>query len=145
MKRFKLFILMLMCAFGSCNPDDPVTISGDKVPDPNYGTIEFNFVIPELKLPDKGLHRVDLSLARSMDSLYRKVFCDAANVSDFKQNYSFVLLPGRYFYQAGITCTCQADSCLYAGFPRGQLSIWWTSGWVDVEKGKVFSQKLIFK
>ena len=134
-----------MCAFGSCNPEGPLIVHGDNLPDPRYGTIEFDFVMPELKLPDKGLHRVDLSLARSADSLLRKVFCDAANVSDYKEKYSFVLLPGRYFYQAGITCTCQADSCLYAGFPGGQLSVWWTSGWVDVEKGKVFSQKLNFK
>ncbi len=145
MKRYKLFILIVIGAFSSCNPDIPGTDPNDNVNDPKYGTIEFEFVIPELALPDKGLHRVDLSLAKSLDSLYRKQFSNAANVSDYKERYSFTLLPGRYFYQAGITCTCQADSCLYAGFPGGQLSIWWTSGWVDVEKGKVFSRKLIFQ
>lgn len=145
MKRLKLFILILAGAFGSCNPDIPGTDPGDIAGDPKYGTIEFDFVVPELDLPAKGLHRVDLSLAKSPDSLYRKLFCNAANVSDYKEKYSFILLPGRYFYQAGITCTCLADSCLYAGFPGGQLSIWWTSGWVDVEKGKVFSHKLFFK
>ena len=145
MKQLKLFILILIGAIASCNPDVPGTDPGDNPADPKYGTVEFDFVMPTLNLPDKGLHRVDLTLAKSLDSLYRKQFCNAANVSDYKQKYSFVLLPGRYFYQAGITCTCQADSCLYAGFPGGQLSIWWTSGWVDIEKGKVFSRKLNFQ
>jgi len=145
MKRFKLFILILIGAIGSCNPDNPLIDPGDNIADPRYGSVQFDFTLPKLNLPDKGLHRVDLSLAKSLDSLYRKQFCNAANVSDYKLNYSFVLLPGRYFYQAGITCTCQADSCLYAGFPGGQLSIWWTSGWFDIEKGKAFSQKLNFQ
>jgi hypothetical protein len=145
MKRLKLFIIILITAFVSCNPDDPGTNPDQDTVDPRYGSIEFDFILPQLDLPDKKLHRVDLSLSKTMDSLYRKQFCNAANVSDYKQKYTFVLLPGRYFYQAGITCTCQADSCLYAGFPGGQLSIWWTSGWVDVEKGKTFSKKLNFQ
>ncbi|MFA6127889.1 MAG: hypothetical protein WC699_11330 [Bacteroidales bacterium] len=145
MKKLKLFMIIVICTFGSCNPDIPGTDTGEQIIDPKYGRIEFDFKVPELDLPDKGLHRVDLSLARSMDSLYRKEFCNAANVSDYKEKYTFVLLPGRYFYQAGIACTCQADSCLYAGFPGGQLSVWWTSGWVDVEKGKVFSKNLNFQ
>ena len=145
MKLLRLFILVLIGVSGSCNPDDPGILPGDNISDPRYGTIEFNFTLPKLDLPDKGVHRVDLSLAKSMDSLYRKMFCNAANVSDYKQKYSFVLLPGRYFYQAGITCTCLADSCLYAGFPGGQLTIWWTSGWVDIEKGKAFSKNLNFQ
>lgn len=145
MKQIKILILILIGVIGSCNPVEVPTNNGSGVSDPNYGSVEFDFTLPKLTLPDKGLHRVDLSLARSLDSLYRKQFCDAANVSDYKPNYTFSLLPGRYFYQAGITCTCQADSCLYAGFPGGQLSIWWTSGWVDVEKGKAFSKKLTFQ
>jgi len=145
MKSFKILIFILIGFFGSCNPEIPGTDTGEQIADPKYGSIEFDFVIPDLDLPDKGLHRVDLSLAKSLDSLYRKQFCSAANVSDYKEKYTFSLLPGRYFYQAGIACTCQADSCLYAGFPGGQLSIWWTSGWVDVEKGKAYSLKIVFK
>ncbi len=145
MKTIRILAVLLLCFIGSCNPDDPGTDPGSVIQDPTHGSVDFNFTLPEINLPDKGLHRVDLSLAKSMDSLYRKQFCNAANVSDYKITYRFTLLPGRYFYQAGITCTCQADSCLYAGFPGGKLSIWWTSGWVDVEKGKVFSKNLIFQ
>jgi hypothetical protein len=145
MNLYRFLILVFLCAIGSCNPDDPGTDPGKVIEDPRYGSIDFNFTLPELNLPDKGLHRIDLSLAKTLDSLYRKQFCHAANVSDYKSVYRFTLLPGKYFYQAGITCTCQADSCLYAGFPGGKLTIWWTSGWVNVEKGKVFSKNLIFQ
>lgn len=145
MKPIKILILILFGVMVSCTPDTPPIDDGTGLADPRFGSITFDFTLPKLNLPDKGLHRVDLSLARTLDSLYRKQFCNAANVSDYKQNYTFTLLPGRYFYQAGFTCTCQADSCLYAGFPGGQLSIWWTSGWVDVEKGKAINRKLNFK
>jgi hypothetical protein len=29
--------------------------------------------------------------------------------------------------------------------PGGQLSIWWTSGWIDIEKGKTLSRNLAFQ
>lgn len=145
MNKYGFIILMLMLGFAGCDPEVIPIDDGTETTNPAYGTVEFDFTLPKLDLPDTQLHRVNLSLARTLDSLYRKQFVSAANVSDLKQKYSFSLLPGRYFYQAGITCTCAGDSCLYAGFPGGQLSIWWTSGWVDIEKGKAFSQKLIFK
>ncbi|MFH0760330.1 MAG: hypothetical protein V2A67_02350 [Bacteroidota bacterium] len=129
----------------SCNPEVLPTDDGTDILNPLYGSVVFDFGLPELSVPDKNIHRVDLSLAKTLDSLYRKQFCTAANVSDYKQKYTFTLLPGRYFYQAGITCTCQGDSCLYGGFPGGQLSIWWTSGWVDIVKGKTIDQNILFK
>ncbi len=145
MKRFLLFTLILSGLIISCGKDDPVTDPDIITEDSNYGSITFDFALPKLNIPDKSLHRVDLSLARTIDSLYRKEFCNAANVSDYEPKYTFVLRPGRYHYQAGITCTCRADSCLYAGFPGGQLSIWWTSGWIDIEKGKAFTKRLLFQ
>ena len=145
MKTIRLLSLILFFFSISCNPDEPIVDPGTDLADPTHGRIDFDFILPAVKLPDGKVHRVDLSLAKSLDSLYRKQFCTAANVSDYKQVYSFSLIPGRYFYQAGVTCTCGGDSCLYGGFPGGQLSVWWTSGWVDVEKGKVFSRKLVFQ
>ena len=145
MKIQYILFLVLVCGIWSCRPGDRFPDEGTNILDPNYGSVEFDFEIPELNLPEKGLHRVDLSLAKTLDSLYRKEYCSAANVSDYKQKYSFNLLPGRYYYQAGFTCTCGGDSCLYAGFPGGTLSIWWTSGWIDIEKGKVLSKKLRFQ
>jgi len=145
MKRPGFILMIIFFLVGACDPDILPTDTGQDISNPAYGSVVFDFVLPKLKLPDKNLHRVDLSLANTMDSLYRKQFSHAANVSDYKVKYTFSLLPGRYFYQAGITCTCQGDSCLYGGFPGGQLSIWWTSGWVDIEAGKVFSKSLNFQ
>ena len=147
MKKTMKLLLIFACftALLACDPLDVDPDDGIDILDPAYGAVEFDFTLPEVGVPVKNIHRVDLSLARSLDSLYRKDFCSAANVSDYKQKYRFTLLPGRYFYQAGVTCTCQGDSCLYGGFPGGQLSVWWTSGWVDVEKGKVFSKELNFQ
>ncbi|MFO7616255.1 MAG: hypothetical protein R6V75_03315 [Bacteroidales bacterium] len=145
MKRSVLTTLILVSLVCSCAKNDPGTPPGNSTGDSDFGTITFDFPLPQLNIPDKSLHRVDLSLARTVDSLYRKEFCNEANVSDYVAKYTFTLKPGRYHYQAGITCTCQGDSCLYAGFPGGQLSVWWTSGWVDIEKGKAFKKNLIFQ
>jgi len=138
-----LWILILLIA--GCNPDDPGNTGTGDTANPTHGLIVFDFQIPDIDLPANKLHRVDLSLARTADSLYRKQYISAANVSDLKQSYSFVLLPGRYFYQAGVDCTARGDSCYYAGFPGGYLSIWWTMGWVDVEAGKTFTKNIIFQ
>ena len=144
MKLFRLILFLLLGTLLSCNSDE-IQPSDDVAGDPAYGSIIFNFAMPSTKLPAKSLRRVDLSLAKTADSLYRKEFYSSANVSDYKLNYSFTLLPGRYFYQAGITCTSQGDSCTYGGFPGGRLSVWWVMGYVDIEKGKSFTKNLIFK
>ncbi len=145
MKIKYCFLLISALVLAACDPADPGTTGDSELFKPTHGTIVFEFAIPDLDVSDKNLHRVDLSLARTADSLYRKMYISAANVSDVKQSYSFALLPGRYFYQAGISCSAGGDSCLYAGFPGGSLSIWWTMGWVDVEVGKSFTKNIIFQ
>jgi hypothetical protein len=145
MKRMLLITLILTCMIMSCEKDHIPPTNEPITADSDFGSITFDFDLPEMNLPDQSLHRVDLSLARTIDSLDREEFCNEANVSDYEPKYTFILRPGRYHYQAGITCTCQADSCLYAGFPGGRLSIWWTSGWIDIEKGKTFSRILRFQ
>ncbi len=145
MKKTSYIILCLMLLAGACNREELPSDDGTGIPDPKFGAVEFDFQLPAVGVPEKNVHRVMLNLAKSADSLNRKDFCSAANVSDHKQKYTFYVLPGRYFYQAGVTCTCGGDSCLYGGFPGGQLSIWWASGFVDIEKGKVYSQKINFQ
>lgn len=144
MKRNYFLILVLFALLGSCAEDSIPDQSSESI-NPDHGSIDFDFVLPDLDLPEHGLHRIELSLARTIDSLYRGDIFTAANVTDMKQNYRFNLLPDRYYFQAGIICTCQGDSCLRAGFPGGPYSQWWTSGWIDIEKGKMFSRKIVFK
>lgn len=143
--RIVAFFMMTGLLVSACDPDDPGVNPGGGVIESGYGMVYFDFSLPVLKLPKNSLHRVDLSLALTMDSLYRKQYCAQANVSDYKPNYNFKLLPGRYFYQAGITCSRQGDTCLRAGFPGGCYSIWWTSGWVDLEAGKTTEKNLHFQ
>ncbi len=145
MKFTSCFILISVLVLIACDPTKTDTTGESEFFKPTHGTLVFDFKIPDLDVSDKNLHRVDLSLARTADSLYRKMYVSAANVSDLKQSYTFVLLPGRYFYQAGISCSAGGDTCLYAGFPGGNLSVWWTMGWVDVEVGKSFAKNIIFQ
>jgi hypothetical protein len=145
MKFMKWIVSFSISLMVSCGESDLPVNPDNGTSNPAYGTVIFNFPLPDADVPERGLHRVDLSLARTLDSLERQEFCHAANVSDYKQNYTFSLVPGRYFFRAGVTCTCGGDTCLYGGFHGGPYSIWWTSGWVDVEKGKTFSKPLVFK
>jgi hypothetical protein len=145
MKNLIKYLWIMIFLLPACTPEDPGDTDPGDTADPTHGLIVFEFQTPDIDLPSGKIHRVDLSLARTADSLYRKQFISAANVSDLKQSYSFVLLPGRYFYQAGVSCTAKGDSCNYAGFPGGYLSIWWTMGWVDVDAGKTYSKNIIFQ
>lgn len=109
------------------------------------GVLEIDFKLPYIPLPKKNIHLVDLSIARTADSLYRGLFISSANVIDSKNIYHFVLTPGTYYYQAGITCDCLADSCLWGGFPGGRYGIRWAIDKVDVLLGKVIRESPSFQ
>ncbi len=137
---------LLLTGLAGCDLTEIFPGKGTDVYESPYGSIEFDFAMPDhLTIPLRGIHRIDLSISSTADSLYRKEYLTCANVSDYQQKYSFSLLPGRYFYQAGITCTFGGDTCLYGGFPGGQNSTWWAMGWVDVEKGKSFTKNIVFQ
>ncbi len=115
------------------------------VPPNTTGVLEVEFKLPYVPLPLNKIHRIDLSIARSADSLYRGKFISSANVSDNKSLYRFVLPPGSYYYQAAITCSCQADSCLWGGFPGGQWGVRWAIDKVDVLLGEVIRESPSFQ
>ncbi|MFO7617158.1 MAG: hypothetical protein R6V75_07890 [Bacteroidales bacterium] len=145
MKLIRLTLICLMALLGSCDPEEPLPDNGTDGTDTWKGAVEFDFEVPQTGVPARGVRRVLLHIAQTADSLNRKDFYSSANVSDHKQKYTFHLPPGRYYYQAGVTCTCGGDTCLYGGFPGGQLSVWYTSGYVDVELGKTTNQKIKFQ
>ncbi len=138
-------ILFLITGLVACNPAGPDPGEGTDFTDPAYGAVDFDFALPELSISQRGIHRVDLSLSKSVDSLYRKEYISCANVSDFQQKYTFNLLPGRYYYHAVVNCTFQGDSCMNAGFPGGKYGLWWSMGWVDIEKGKRVTKNIHFQ
>jgi len=115
------------------------------IPKVTTGVLEVDFKLPTTSLPSPRIHRIDLSLARSADSLYRGIFISSANVYDDKSLYRFVLAPGTYYYQAGVTCSCLGDSCLWGGFPGGRYGVRWAIDWVEVKLGEVIRESPSFQ
>jgi len=109
------------------------------------GRVEFEFPLDVMRIPDRGLHRIDLSLAKNAKNLYQGDFIQSANVSDVQLTYVFELPPGNYYWQAGITCSSKGDTCLWGGFPGGRYGAKWTLGTIDIEIGKTTQKKITFQ
>jgi hypothetical protein len=117
---------------------EPVVDPGDNGEDPNvvlkeYGTLEVEFRVPGSFLPPNRVLRADLSIAKSAELLYKGEFCYVANVYNTTLIYKIKLEPGQYYYQAGIVCIAEGDSCSAAGFPGGKYGMKWTMGKADVK------------
>jgi hypothetical protein len=148
-KHILKYLVTIILALGmisiSCEKDK---IDDDINPDIEMngkeGMITFNFLLPDGRVPENKVHRIDLSIAEDAKSLYSGYFLVSANVSDVKSSYSFKLDEGEYYYQAGITCSCSGDTCLWDGYPGGQWGVKWTSGKVEVLKGQTIYKNLSF-
>jgi len=139
----KIAVLFILTGFVAC--DNEPFIDNNQRGETTTGVLEVFFKLPYVPLPANKIHRVDLSLALSADSLYKGLFISSANVSDSKDLYRFVLTPGSYYYQAAITCSCQADSCLWGGFPGGQWGKRWAIDQVNVRLGEVIRESPSFQ
>lgn len=134
MKIFYLLILSFLFIVFGCDPGN--ADNTDEINDLNkdLGTLDINFVYNVQGIPHDRIRRVDLSLARTSDSLYRGQFFLSRNVSDAITKYRFFLKPGIYYFQATITCLCQNDSCYWAEFPGGQFGMRMDGGKVTIIK-----------
>jgi hypothetical protein len=141
--NIKYLIIINVLVFLSCSPEDPLT-PDDPLVNRNFGTIEFDFEIPARSSRISGIHRIDLSLAKSAYDLYRGDFLISTNVSDKERFYVFKLEPGDYYFQAGITCACFGDTCLWEGFPGGRFGTKWTMDKITIHKGEKISKHLTF-
>lgn len=140
-KHIILLAGFLLIMAGCENP----TVDPDITPnDPTTGTVEFDFPIPERSTRPSGIHRIDLSLARTAYDIYRGDFLISANVSDEERIYKFKLEPGDYYYQAGITCSCLGDTCLWDGFPGGRFGTKWTMDRITIIKGVKLKKTINF-
>lgn len=144
MKGLKYIAICVIMLFTITCGNDPF-IDDNVIGPATTGVLEVEFKLPYVPLPANKIHRVDLSIAKSADSLYKGLFISSANVSDSKLIYRFVLDPGSYYYQAAITCSCQADSCLWGGFPGGQWGKRWAIDQVDIIKGEVIRESPSFQ
>lgn len=133
------FLLMMI----GCEPESPADTDTDPV-NGNIGWVVFDFPVANAKVPASGIRRIDLSLAKTNYDLMRGDMLISANVSDLERTYTFGLDPGDYVYQAGITCTCLGDTCLWGGFPGGRLGTKWTSGQITIVKGEKLMKNITF-
>ncbi len=136
-------LISFMLILAGCEPqtpDDPGGISQD----PESGSVEFNFSLPARNAPVSGIHRLDLSLAHTAYDLYRGDFFISANVSDRVPTYNFNLAPGDYYFQAGITCSCLGDTCLWDGYPGGRFGAIWKMDRITIVKGEKLVKTITF-
>jgi hypothetical protein len=123
--------LLTACFNSADGPDDfiPEEIT--------TGVLQVEFVVPKFNmLGENFVHRANLCVAQTPDSLMRSLFVDCANVSDVQETYKFELEPGIYFYQAAITCSAPGDSCLWGAFPGGRMGLKWSMVRVSIDKNK---------
>lgn len=109
-----------------------------------YGTVQIDFPITDKNLLARCIKRRDLSIAFTADSLYRKEYLTVVNVSSYQYLYEISLKPGAYYYQAGKTCICGGDTCLWGGYPGGQNGTIWTMAKFQIIKGEVTRDLVTF-
>lgn len=139
----KYILILFLAGVIACEPDTPADPEGN-TGNQNTGTVEFDFPLPNRIASASGIHRIDLSLALTGSDLYRGDFLITANVSDRERLYTFRLEPGDYYFQAGITCSCLGDTCLWDGFPGGRYGTKWAMDRITVVKGKTLVKVLAF-
>lgn len=134
MKHKILFTLIAGLAFlASCeDPIDPDNNNNNNNNTKVVGTLEVEFRVPTSFLPMGRVLRADLSVAKNAEELYKGRFLQVANVYNSKLKYQFDLEPGTYYYQAGIICIAEGDSCSAAGFPGGKFGMKWALGTANV-------------
>jgi len=140
-----IFWSLLLLALVGCDKDtDSPGGSQQNTFDLQYGNIRFDFPLDDKYGAGRCTNRTDLSISYTADSLYRKEFLTSANLSDYQGTYSFNLKSGKYFYQAGKACFCGGDTCLWNGYPGGQMGVLWTMGWFTIEAGKSIEERITF-
>jgi len=121
----------LIMVAGCTEPVDPGDDPIDVVT-PVTGTLEIEFRVPGSWLPPSRVVRADLSIATSAENLYKGHFYQVANVYNSKLVYQFDIPPGNYYYQAGIVCLAEGDSCSAANYPGGRYGMKWAIGTATV-------------
>jgi len=123
MKKLTFPIILLISLLAACDPViDDNGIDNVIIP-ANHGSLEFRFILPEYKIPKENIHRISLSFAYTVDSLYKGQYFSKINVSDFQEVYTVYFPEREYYYDAVITCSCGGDTCLNGGFPGGRFGM----------------------
>lgn len=140
-----IIISILFAAYVGCKKDiDDINNDDRDIIELQYGSIKFDFPLDDKYGAGRCTRRTDLSISYTADSLYRKEYLTSANLSDYNGAYTFNLKPGKYFYQAGKSCHCFGDTCLWNGYPGGYLGTQWKMGWFTIEQGKSITERITF-
>jgi len=123
MKLLTIIGFLIIGLLTACDPSTEDPDLNNKIIPADHGSLEFRFILPEYKIPKENIHRISLSFAYSVDSLYRGQYFQKVNVSDFQELYTLFLRPDDYYYDAVITCSCGGDTCLNGGFPGGRFGM----------------------
>lgn len=143
-RNIALCVLALV-ALSRCGTEDVLIIgSGDQIMTSSYGTVQLDFPLADKNLPLRCIKRIDVSIGYTADSLYRKEYITVANVSSYQKLYEFSLEPGSYYYQAGKTCICGGDTCLWGGYSGGQNGTIWTMAKFLISAGETTYDLLTF-
>jgi len=125
----RIILLVLLIPFfiaceknnGNTNPD-PIDINQDLM-----GKIEIEFRTPHGPLKLGCVRRAELVLAVNAENLYKGNYIYSFNVSDEQKIYTLDLAPGSYYFQAGLICICETNSCSAGSFPGGQYGMKFTA------------------
>ncbi|MFA5815084.1 MAG: hypothetical protein WC865_05650 [Bacteroidales bacterium] len=123
MKLYRIIGILVLAFLAACDPDGDILGSDEVIIPADQGTLEFRFILPEYDIPKDKIHRISLSFAFSVDSLYRGQFFRKVNVSDFQEVYTQYFPGDEYYYDAVITCSCAGDTCLNGNFPGGRFGM----------------------
>lgn len=129
---FAGLLFLISCGKTPIIPVDPIDNTKPKI----AGILEIEFRVPGSFLGPSRVLRADLSIAKDAESLYKGRFLQTANVYNSKLMYQFDLAPGQYYYQAGIICIAEGDSCSAASFPGGKFGMKWAVGTAVVNQDK---------
>ena len=129
---FAGLLFLISCDKTPIIPVDPIDNTKPKI----AGILEIEFRVPGSFLGTSRVLRADLSIAKDAESLYKGRFLQTANVYNSKLMYQFDLAPGQYYYQAGIICIAEGDSCSAANFPGNKFGMKWALGTAVVNQDK---------
>ena len=118
-----LIPLLIACEKNNGNETtDPIDTEQDPM-----GKIEIEFRTPHGPLKIGCIRRAELVLAVNAENLYKGNFLYSFNVSDEQKIYSLDLTPGSYYFQAGLICICETNSCSAGSYPGGQYGMKFTA------------------
>jgi len=118
--KWLLALILTVVIPSSCEKDE-IEDTTNELEVEETGTLRVWFKLSHPWIPIDRIVRTDLHVAADGVEIYKGNYLQSANVTDFQEDYFFYLAPGTYYYEAGIACICEGDSCSAGGFPGNKF------------------------